>query len=108
MTTPNLRLPEIAESQASKYLTHNDALRILDALCPSLVVQDTLSTPPGSPTNGQCWIIGPAATGAWAGHETDIAQRYSGAWYFITPLEGWAAWDIDAAAQVRFDGAAWA
>lgn len=49
----------------------------------------------------------PAATGAWAGHETEIAQRYGGAWYFITPLEGWAAWDIDAAAQVRFDGAAW-
>ena len=107
MTTPNLQLPEIAESQASKYLTHNEALRVLDALCPNLVVQDTLSTPPGSPTNGQCWIIGPAATGAWAGHETEIAQRYGGTWYFITPLEGWAAWDIDAAAQVRFDGAVW-
>jgi len=59
MTTPNLQLPEIAESQASKYLTHNEALRVLDALCPNLVVQDTLSPPPGSPTDGQCWIIGP-------------------------------------------------
>jgi hypothetical protein len=38
----------------------------------------------------------------------DHRPAATGAWYFITPLEGWAAWDIDAAAQVRFDGAAWA
>jgi len=30
MTTANINLPEITESQASKYITHNNALAIID------------------------------------------------------------------------------
>ena len=107
MTTPRTALPEIAESQASKYVTHNDALRILDALAQP-VVQSSINTPPGSPTNGQCWIVTATATGAWAGQETKIAQYYGSAWYFITPSNGFAFWDVGAAALKRFNGSAWA
>jgi len=106
--TPNLKLPLIVESQASKYLTHNEALRILDALAPNLVIQAVLSTPPVSPVDGQCWIIGTAATGVWAGHETKIAQRYNNTWYFITSLRGWLAWNITTSTNLRFNGTAWA
>lgn len=108
MTTPRLSMPEIVESQAGKYLTHNEALRVLDALV-QLTVQDRdLTAPPGSPANGQCWIVGASATGAWVGHDGEIAQRYAGAWYFIAPQEGWRAWVVDEQMLVVHTAAAWA
>lgn len=107
MMTPRLQMPEIAESQAAKYLTHNDALRILDALCPNLVIQAVTDTPPGSPDDGQCWIVDVAATGAWSGQDGKIAQRYRGVWYFIAPRPGWEAWDLNALTSIRFDGSVW-
>jgi len=33
--TPNLQLPYIAASQAQKHVTHNEALRMIDALASS-------------------------------------------------------------------------
>ncbi len=105
--TPRLQLPEIVESQAGKYLTHNEALRILDALCPNLVIQAVENTPPGSPADGECWIVGDAPTDAWTGRDGMIAQRYNGAWYYIQPLIGWAAWNSATSTQLRFNGSAW-
>ena len=43
-TTPNLGMQYILPSQAQKHVTHNEALRVLDALA-QLVVKDTLSAP---------------------------------------------------------------
>ncbi len=43
MTTANLNLPEIAESQSSKYLTHNEALAILDGAVAGLFTKNMAS-----------------------------------------------------------------
>ena len=45
--TPNLELPFIMAAQAQKHITHNEALRILDALVQLSVVARDLATPPG-------------------------------------------------------------
>jgi hypothetical protein len=87
--TPRLGLPEITASQSGKYVTHNEALAKLDALTQSSV-KDRLTTPPGSPVHGYCYLIIATATGIWAGKEGQLTQWYNGTWLYYTPsAPGW-------------------
>src|SRR5436190_11554824 len=73
-----------------------------------LVKDRSLSTPPGSPAQGDRYIVGPAPTGAWAGHANDIALRSGSTWKFITAQEGLSAWVADEPAKViYFNGTSW-
>ena len=93
--TPKLLIPEIAESQASKYITHNEALRILDAVVQCNVLTEGTIVPPGSPTDGDTHIIGidtDSTSDDWEGHDSEIAYYKSSAWIFIMPHEGWRAY----------------
>lgn len=92
--TPNLVLPYLAANQSQKHVTVNEALRRLDALVQVTVQSAALATPPGSPAEGQRWIIPAAPTGAWAGHAGQIAAWQDGAWAFHAPLDGWTAVDV--------------
>lgn len=108
MTTPKLGLDEIAESQSNKYATHNEALRGVDALLPKVAIS-VRHTPPGSPANGDVYIISdgsPTATGAWAGQDGDIAW-YNGEWNFVTPEAGWTVYVQGDSADWLFDGSTW-
>src|SRR5882757_215310 len=105
--TANLGLPCIEGSQAQKHVTHNEALRILDTLVQLAVLDRDLTAPPGSPTEGQRWIVKATATGAWAGHDNAIAAWQDGVWQFSGPLAGWVAFVVDEAALVVWNGTAW-
>lgn len=90
----------------------NANLRALDALVQLRVVDKDLTAPPGSPVAGQVYIVGAAATGAWAGQEGKLAiwcvgDDITSAWMFVTPKSGWEAWVIDEAVRYRYS-AAWA
>lgn len=105
--TPNLGLPYIDAGQAQKHVTHNEALRYLDALV-QLAVQDRdLTTPPSSPAEGQRWIVKTGATDAWSGHADHIAAWQDGAWQFSAPIAGWVAYVIDEEILAAWDGSAW-
>ncbi|HEQ98800.1 MAG TPA: DUF2793 domain-containing protein [candidate division Zixibacteria bacterium] len=96
--TPKLTMPEISESQASKYLTHNEALRILDGLVQATVKDKDLTTPPGSPSDGDMYIVGSPTdsnSGDWNGHDDDVAYYKSSGWVFWTPQEGWRVYVQD-------------
>lgn len=107
MSTPNLNLPFIVQGQAQKEVTHNEALRILDVLVQLAVLDRDLSAPPGSPSEGQRWIVGASPTGAWVGHANHIAAWQDGAWQFSVPKAGWLAYVIDERALLAWDGTAW-
>ena len=92
--TPNLVLPYLAANQSQKHVTVNEALRRLDALVQVTVQSAALTTPPGSPVEGQRWIVPASPTGAWAGRAGQIAAWQDGAWAFYAPLDGWTAIDI--------------
>jgi hypothetical protein len=92
--TPNLVLPYLAANQSQKHVTVNEALRRLDALVQVTVQSAALAAPPGSPIEGQRWILPAAPTGAWAGHAGQIAAWQDGAWAFYAPLDGWTAIDV--------------
>jgi hypothetical protein len=105
--TPNLAMPYIDVGQSQKEVSHNQALTTLDVLAQATVINATTTTPPGSPTDGQAWIVGASATGAWAGKDKQIAAWFSG-WKFYQPKEGWLCWDQTQDKLFVYDGAAWA
>lgn len=106
-TTPNLDLPYIAAAQAQKHVTHNEAIRALDAVVQLSVLDRMLTSPPGSPADGGRYIIAAGATGAWSGHDLEIAAWQDSAWSFYAPAAGWLAWVGDEGALLAFDGADW-
>ncbi|MFZ5733473.1 MAG: DUF2793 domain-containing protein [Pseudomonadota bacterium] len=105
--TANLGLPFIEGSQAQKHVTHNEALRILDAVIQVAVRDTDRSAPPASPDEGDRHIVAAAPAGAWAGHATTIATWEDGAWRFLVPHTGWIAWSIADDVLFVFDGTAW-
>jgi hypothetical protein len=107
-TTDNLGLPYIAAAQAQKHVTHNEALRALDALVHLAVLDKDLSAPPAPPAAGARYIVGPGPTGAWAGQAGCIAAWQDGAWAFHAPHEGWLAWIADEGRLYAWRTSAWA
>ncbi len=102
-----LNLPFLLPSQAQKHVTHNEALRVLDALVQMSVVSTTLNTPPAEPEEGACFILPAGALDAWAGQDSTIAVRDNGAWAFFAPKAGWRAFVKDTGGMVVFDGTDW-
>lgn len=98
-----LSLPLIQPSQAQKHVTHNEALRILDAVVQLVVVAADQSGPPTAPQSGDRYIVAPSGVGAWLGHDGDIAVYADAAWSFITPLPGWTAQVLAPQSAVLFD-----
>ena len=106
--TPNLNLPFIIAAQAQKHVTHNEALRALDAIVQLVVADKDLDTPPGSPADGACYIVAASPTGSWSGQAGSVAAFQDGAWAFYAPREGWLAWVADEATLYVWNGSAWA
>lgn len=106
-TTPNLAMSYLVASQAQKETTHNDALNDLDCLAQLSVISTSLSTPPGSPGNGDTYIVGASPTGAWSGYANYVAAYYSG-WKFKAPITGWRAWSRSDSKQLYYTGSVWA
>ena len=92
MVSANLSLPYIHAAQAQKHVTHNEAIRALDAIVQLAVLDRDLTAPPGSPAEGDRYIVAEAPTGAWSGRAGDVAAFQDGAWVFLSPREGWRAW----------------
>jgi hypothetical protein len=105
--TSNLSLPYIVAAQAQKHVTHNEALRALDAVVQLTVLDKDLSAPPGTPADGARYIVGPGPTGAWAGEQGKVAAWQDGAWSFYAAHEGWLAWVADEASLYVWSGSAW-
>jgi hypothetical protein len=101
-------MPELSVSQASKEITHNQALAILDQVA-QLTVISRLNTPPGSPANGDAYIVGTSPTGAWTGKANQVAYWLTAvnAWQFIVPANGWLAWSNADAKTYRLESSAW-
>lgn len=71
------------------------------------VVNQTTDAPPGSPSDGDAYVIGPTPSGAWTGHTRKITIYQSSAWVFYTPYEGATVYDADTQVQIKYDGTQW-
>lgn len=106
--TPNLQLPFLDANQNQKHVTHNAALSVLDVLVNCGVVSTSLTAPPGNPGDGQCWLVGAGATGAWAGKDRQVAAWQDGAWSFFVPKPGTTVYAADRATLLAWSGTGWA
>ena len=106
-TTDNLSLPYILPNQAQKHVTHNEAIRALDALVQLSVVSAALSAPPISPNNGDRYIVPAGGTGDWANNHGDIAAWQDGAWAYYSPQQGWCAYVEDENVLRVYENMSW-
>lgn len=105
--SPNLALPYLEAAQAQKHVTVNESLRLLDALVQLAVESAALATPPGSPANGDAYIVAASPTGAWSGWAGSIAFYADTAWQRLVPAEGWLTWNKATDTALVWTGAAW-
>ena len=109
MTTPNLALPLLSDSQSQKHVTVNEALAQLDGIVQLSVISSTETAPPASPAEGDRYIVAASATGSWAGWDASVALYSGGAWLQLVPQTGWLAWDQAAGELLTYDSASgWA
>jgi hypothetical protein len=103
----HLAMPYLEAAQAQKHVTHNEALRVLDAIVMLTVLDRDLATPPGSPDDGDRYLVASSPTGAWVSQAGKIAARQDGAWRFCSPQEGWRIWIADEDILLVFNGTSW-
>jgi len=98
MTTPILDLEEWEQGEAQPHVTVNTALRWLECFAQlSAVAMD--NGPPGSPADGDCYIVDDTPTGDFAGHALEVALFMGTAWAFKVAPPGSIAWIQDEAAH---------
>ncbi len=94
----SFRMPS---GQSQKEFYFNQAMSLVDALL-SARVEGELSSPPASPGESQCWIVGDLATDDWQGHEGEIAVFVAGGWSFVSPENGMALFNKAAGQNVFY------
>jgi hypothetical protein len=106
-TTTHLGLPYLLAAQAQKHVTHNEALRLLDAMVQLSVLDRTRTAPPASPADGNRHLVASGATGLWAGWDLNIAFWVDGAWIRLVPRTGWLVWVAAEGLFLVWTGSAW-
>lgn len=104
--TARLGLPLLFSGQSQKEVLVNESLIAVDALLHGAVEART-AVPPTDPADGEAWIVGTGASGAWAGKDGDIAYRHSGQWLFIPARDGMRLWHRTARQDWRYVEGEW-
>jgi hypothetical protein len=104
--TGRIAIPYMSATQAGKELTFNNAMKRIDATVNLAVSSRTTTAPPGTPENGEVFLVPASATGAWAGMDGKLAF-YNAGWEFLTPVEGWRCWVVDDAEEIVLTDTGW-
>ena len=92
---------------------YGDAMRAFQRACDAFlqpIVKGYLTnTPPGSPVDGDMYILGSAPTGPWASYAGHVAKWSAliAAWEFYLPKDGWQFQANSAREIYRRTGGAW-
>ncbi len=113
--TPKWGFPLLAEGQASAEISHNEALNLLEGLTHIAILDRNLATPPGSPAEGDAYLVAASPTGVWTGLAGKFVFFYGGGWIPATagtptglaPKEGMHVWIMDEDRVILYDGSAW-
>lgn len=101
--TSRFDLPYLFAGQAQKEGTVNEVTARLDALLHQAIEAQT-NTPPATPADGQCWLIGSAPTGDWSGHADQLTAREAGNWLFFLPRDGMRILNRVNGQEMRYHG----
>lgn len=89
--TAHLGITLLEAAQAQKEVTANEAFVRIDALLNGGTAQPPLAAPPASPVDGDVYLVGASASGAWVGKDGQIAY-FDQLWRFIAPRDGSTIW----------------
>lgn len=99
--SPRFKLPFLFSGQAQKEFFVNEAHALADMLLHP-AIEGEAATPPVNPADGDCWLVAPAATAAWAGQDGKLACFQAGAWVFATPRNGMSMLDLSNGQMRRY------
>lgn len=105
--TNHLKLPYILPSQAQKHVTHNEALRMLDAIVQLAVIARDYTHPDPEAQEGDRYIIPDNAGGDWSAHKHKLAAFTDGSWSYFIPLAGWLCYVKNENKLLIFNGTDW-
>jgi len=77
-----------------------------DCLIAATVINYT-ATPPGSPADGDCYLVAASATGAWSGKDQTFAF-YSSGWQFVTCPQGYTVTNLNDGYRYKKGASTWA
>lgn len=85
MSTPNVGIPYVPQGTLDPAAGLNLSLDVIDALLQTAVIELGRNAPPGSPADGDMYIVG-IGTGAWAGQDDNLARYVAEGtfWQFYT------------------------
>jgi len=110
--TARHELPIIAEGQSGR-IPYNNGANLVDAKLQGNLKSRTTSAQPGSPADGDCYLVPVAASGArWTGEDGKLAFYYNGwledeAGDFYAPVTGMLWYVEDEDTFIYYDGASW-
>lgn len=85
----------------------SDNMVMLDALLHPNVISMTFSAPPAVTEVGDQYIVGPGASGLWAGKDGSLATRYDDRWRFVSPFKGMRIFISELDAFYWYNGSTW-
>lgn len=85
MTTPNIHIPYVPEGTLDPAAGLNLALNFIDAVLQTAVISMGETAPPATGSDGDLYIVGDGATGAWAGQDRNLARYVAegSSWQFF-------------------------
>lgn len=108
---PNLGLLVNGNAGEGHYTELMRQWRGIDGLVMPNVKGVGTNAPPGSPADGDAYVVGTSPTGAWAAKNNQIARWSSvaNAWEFYVPKAGWRVVDSSATGQPQYTytGSSW-
>jgi hypothetical protein len=102
-TTPRYFLPLLFSGQAQKEFYVNEAHALTDALLHA-ACEGEAADPPAAPAEGEGWLVGTGATGAWAGQDGKLASFQAGNWLFAVPNDGMRLFDRSTSQMLLYRG----
>jgi len=101
--SPRFGLPLLFPGQAQKEFSINEAHALIDLLLHP-AIEGIAIVPPTAPQDGQSWLVWSNASGAWSGHDGQIASFQAGTWLFCTPRDGLRLLDRSTMQDILFRG----
>lgn len=107
MTSPILGIEYLQQNQEGGEVLVNEAINKIERFVQPRVKSRTTSAQPGSPAEGDRYLLPGSPTGAqWSGQGGKFAAYYGG-WQFTSPHEGMSFWVDDADQMVVYNGSSW-
>ncbi|HNX94900.1 MAG TPA: DUF2793 domain-containing protein [Holophaga sp.] len=105
---PNLNLLVNGAQGDAHYAELMRLLRWLDFFMEPVVKQVGLTVPAASPSDGDAYVVGPSATGVWAGLDNRLVRwsAVQNAWESLVPKAGWHVLDVSRVPWF-YTGSAW-